>query len=41
VDTTKYNRYKDDLSAGFDKVMSKTFYLAPSRVELYRYKKKN
>lgn len=37
VDTSKYSRYKIDLSERFDNDFTKTFSLAPSRVELFRY----
>ena len=40
VDTTKYSKYKSDLSFRFENEMTKTFFLAPSKVELFRYSKK-
>jgi hypothetical protein len=40
VDTTKYSKYKSYLSVRFENKMSKTFFLAPSRVELFRFSSK-
>jgi len=37
VDTTKFNDYKSGLERDFEKDFNMTYYLAPTKVELYRF----
>ena len=40
VDTSKYSSYRSELNSKFIEEYRNTYFLAPAKVELYRYRQK-